>query len=151
VTQVPVATIAPGDHIVADEQLEDSYIAALHTAAKGGYVLLERWQELIRDPATKGLEFVWRWHLQVIGSVHGYEPRELLLDLAVPLRAGTGDSSNPEVLAARGTAATLLGIGKPNAEPVEEEENKIIDMPVAAPAPPPTTPLPNWDPNLFPG
>jgi hypothetical protein len=150
-TEVAAPAITTGDHIVDDELLERAFIAALETYPTGT-VLVERWQELVRDPATKGLEFVWRWHLQVIGKMHGYEPRELLLDLAVPLRPGTGDASNPTILAARGAAASLLGIGARDAPApaAEEEENKVLELPlpVAPPAPPPPSHL---DPNLFPG
>jgi hypothetical protein len=152
-SNAPVA-IPIGAHVVPDQILEDFFSAAL-SAYPGGMVTVERWEEFVRQP-DNSLEKEWRWRVTVAGGVHGYRSNELVLDMAVPLRAQ--DTLDADVLERRGRVARLLGVGQPPPVPVDRErvaavveaaqqsESKVIELPVA----PPPQEFDPADPNLFP-
>jgi len=145
-SNAPAAIIPVGDHIVPDEDLERVFVAAL---TSGGFVAVEPWQDFQRQP-DNSLELVWQWHVTVGGSIHGYRPEELMLDMAVPLHGAA--AQDPDTLERRGKVARLLGIGAPAAAPaptpdaVTVEEVKVIRLPVA-----PALDYAPDDPSSFPG
>ncbi len=158
-SNAPAAVIAAGDHLVDDDHLLGVFVAALQSYP-GGFVIIRRWQEWIRQQ-DGSQELLWQWLVTVGGQVHGYAPNEFLLDMAVPLRPGSNAAGDPATLELRGRAARLLGLGEPaptvpstvsaGAEEPEEEQ-KVLQLPVAPTPPQATYPDgdPN-DPNLFPG
>jgi hypothetical protein len=142
-SDAPAAAIPAGDHIVPDENIESFFADALRS---GGFVAIEPWQDFLRRP-DNSLELVWQWHVQVGGSIHGYKPAELMLDMAVPLHGAA--AQDPDVLEQRGKVARLLGIGAPAPAPTPAtvvEEQKVIRLPVA-----PALDYAPEDPNSFPG
>jgi hypothetical protein len=158
-----VSSIAPvaipiGDHLVRDAVIEQFFIQAL-ASWPGGFVSIERWEDFVRQP-DNSLEKEWMWKVTVGGRMHGYQPNEFILDLAVPIRPGTSALQDADLLERRGRVARLLGVGV-TAAPVQEQpaaavvaaveeaqvtESKVIHLPAA----PPQEFAPE-DPNSFPG